>query len=59
MDRLKADKQYRITELNRKDARPLPLDNKMFSGRILMKQGVELPLQHEYASRILEPPEVS
>ncbi|MCS2369893.1 GH36 C-terminal domain-containing protein [Phocaeicola vulgatus] len=59
MDRLKADKQYRITELNRKRCPSAPLDNKMFSGRILMKQGVELPLQHEYASRILEPPEVS
>ncbi len=30
-----------------------------YNDRILMKQGVELPLQHEYASRILEPPEVS
>ena len=60
MDRLKADKAipHHGTKPE-KDARPLPLDNKMFSGRILMKQGVELPLQHEYASRILEPPEVS
>ena len=59
MDRLKTDKQYRITELNREDAHPLPLGNNVFSGRILMKQGIELPLQHEYASRILEPTEVS
>lgn len=59
MDGLKADKQYRITELNREDPHPLALEGKVFSGRMLMEQGVELPLQHEYASRVLELTEVN
>ena len=43
-------KQYRITE-TKPEKMPVRCHwtTKMFSGRILMKQGVELPLQHEYA----------
>lgn len=58
MDGLKADAQYRLTELNVEDKRPLSVEGKTFSGKLLMEQGIELPLRNEYASRVLELEEV-
>ena len=51
---LDADKQYRITELNVKGDKPLGLEGKTFSGAMLMNEGVELPLETEFSSRVLE-----
>lgn len=55
---LDADKQYRITELNVEDKDSLKVEGKVFSGAVLMNTGIELPLRHEYASRVLELTEV-
>lgn len=51
-------KQYRIRELNVEDKEPLSVEGKVFSGELLMNEGLELPLRHEYASRVLELVEV-
>ena len=58
MDGLDPDKQYRLTELNVQGNKPLPFEGKVFSGSLLMKEGLELPLEYEYASRVLEVVEV-
>ncbi len=58
MDGLDAEKQYRITELNATDKEPLPIEGKVFSGKLLKEQGIELPLRYEYASRVLKLEEV-
>lgn len=58
---LDPDKSYTVTELNRIDNTPLPYEGKSFTGRFLMDNGLELPLDHnvdyhkrnDYASRIL------
>ncbi len=58
---LDPDKNYRVTELNRIDNRPLSYEGKIFSGRYLMANGLEMPLDHnvdhhkrnDYASRVL------
>ena len=50
---LDPQKNYRITELNIV-GKPIPQQGKTFSGDFLMKTGLKLPLDTEYASRILE-----
>lgn len=58
---LNPDKSYTVTELNRIDNTPLPYEGKSFTGRFLMNNGLEMPLDHnvdyhkrnDYASRIL------
>lgn len=58
---LNPDKIYTVTELNRIDNTPLPYEGKSFTGRFLMNNGLEMPLDHnvdyhkrnDYASRIL------
>ncbi|MCC8117688.1 MAG: alpha-galactosidase [Bacteroidales bacterium] len=58
---LDPDKMYVVTELNRIDNEPLPYEGKAFSGRYLMSNGLEMPLDHnvdynkrnDYASRVL------
>ncbi len=51
---LDADRQYRITELNRIEDEPSRLEGKVLTGRQLMNDGVELSLRTEYASCVLE-----
>lgn len=61
MDGLDPDKNYRVTELNRIDKKPLRFEGRTYSGRFLMDNGLEMPLSHnvdadsrnEWASRIL------
>lgn len=56
---LDPDKNYRITEINALENRKLnALEGKVFSGSILMNMGIELQLDWEYASRILNIQEV-
>ena len=58
---LNPDAQYKIRELNVIDRTPLPFEGKIFSGRYLMKNGLEIPVGHntdwrgqnEWASRVL------
>lgn len=58
MDGLDADKQYKLTELNASGNKALDLEGKTFSGALLMNEGIELPLEREYASRVIELTEV-
>lgn len=54
-------KKYRVTELNRIDNRPLPFEGKVFSGKYLMDNGLEIPYSHnsdwdkrtDWSSRVL------
>ncbi|HPD87134.1 MAG TPA: GH36 C-terminal domain-containing protein, partial [Proteiniphilum sp.] len=46
-------KNYRIRELNRSDREHLSVEGKVVSGALLMNTGLELPLEKEYASRVL------
>ena len=39
---LDPEKNYRVTELNRVGS-PLPFEGKVFSGRFLMEQGLDIP----------------
>lgn len=63
---LDPDKTYMITELNRIDNEPLSFEGKTFSGKYLMSQGLEIPIDHnvdynkrnDYASRVLRVQEV-
>lgn len=56
---LDPDKMYRVSELNRIDRSALPFEGKQFSGKYLMSNGLEIPLEHnianrnDYASRVL------
>lgn len=58
---LDPDKMYTVTELDRIDNTPLPYEGKSFSGKYLMSNGLEMPLDHnvdyhkrsDYASRVL------
>lgn len=58
---LDKDKSYCIYELNRIDNEPLPFEGKVFTGRYLMSNGLEMPYTHkvdyhkqnDYASRVL------
>ena len=61
MDGLDPDKTYKVTELNRIDNEPLPYEGKTFTGRYLMSNGLEMPLEHnvdyhkrnDWSSRVL------
>ena len=54
-------KMYRVKELNRIDNEPLPFEGKLYSGKFLMENGLEIPYTHkvdyhklnDYASRVL------
>lgn len=58
---LDPDRTYVVTELNRIDNKPLLYEGKSFTGRYLMENGLEMPLEHDvdyhkktsYASRVL------
>ena len=58
---LDPDKMYKVTELNRIDNEPLPYEGKVFSGKYLMNNGLEMPLTYkvdyhkntDFASRVL------
>lgn len=43
---LDPDKNYKVHELNRIDNSPLPYEGKVFSGRFLMENGLEIPYRH-------------
>lgn len=61
MQGLDPDREYIVTELNRIDNEPLPYEGKAFTGKFLMNNGLEMPLDHnvdyhkrnDYASRVL------
>jgi len=57
MEGLDPDKYYRIKELNRTDKAPLAFEGKIYSGKYLMANGLEMPYRHsykcDYASRII------
>ncbi len=53
MKGLDPDKTYLITEMN-VEGKPISLNGKKIKGSILMNQGVELPLNGEYASHVLK-----
>ncbi len=46
---LDPDKMYKVTELNRIDLKPLGYEGKVFSGRFLMENGLEIPYNNEPA----------
>ena len=58
---LDPDKQYRVTEMNRVDNKPLAFEGETFSGAYLMANGLEIPYTHDvdyhklndYSSRVL------
>lgn len=58
---LDPDKTYVVTELDRIDNSPLAFEGRSFTGRYLMDNGLEMPLEHDvdyhkrrdYASRVL------
>lgn len=55
MDGLNPDANYRITELNvPENSKSILVDGKIFSGKFLMEQGLRLPMQKEYTSRVLK-----
>ncbi len=52
---LDTTKNYRLRELNVKvGSEPSPLNNKVFSGKLLMEQGLYLPLLKDYNSCVFE-----
>lgn len=60
MDGLDPAKKYRIRELNRVDAKPLPIEGQVYSGHALMTNGVSFPAFHrtpglttDFSSRVL------
>ena len=63
---LDPDKYYKVTELNRIDNHPLPCEGKVFSGKFLMANGLEMPLSYrvdyhkntDFSSRVLRLTEV-
>ena len=55
LDGLDKHKTYTLHERNVKaGGRPCHLDGKQFTGEYLMKVGLEIPLQGDYASRVFE-----
>ncbi len=58
---LDPDKMYKVTELNRIDLKPLGYEGKVFSGKFLMENGLEIPytnenewhLKTDWSSRVL------
>ncbi|MGM9713226.1 MAG: alpha-galactosidase [Prevotella sp.] len=61
MQGLDAGKRYRVHELNRIDNKPLDCEGKVYTGRYLMANGLEMPYTHDvdyakkndWASRVL------
>ena len=61
MQGLDANRKYRVKELNRIDNKPLDWEGKVFTGRYLMANGLEMPYTHDvdygkkndWASRVL------
>ena len=61
MQGLDANRKYRVKELNRIDNKPLDCEGKVFTGRYLMANGLEMPYTHDvdygkkndWASRVL------
>lgn len=51
---LDANKRYRIHEVNKADDSLKSLDGKVISGKVLMEAGLNLALDKEYASRMIE-----
>lgn len=51
---LDANKRYRIHEVNKADDSLKSLDGKVISGKVLMEVGLNLALDKEYASRMIE-----
>ena len=51
---LDANKHYRIHEVNKADDSLKSLDDKVISGKVLMEAGLNLALDKEYASRMIE-----
>lgn len=51
---LDANKRYRIHEVNKADDSLKSLDGKLISGKVLMEVGLNLALDKEYASRMIE-----
>ena len=49
MTGLDPERSYRVTELNRIDVKPLPYEGKVFSGRFLIENGLEIPACNEPA----------
>ena len=58
---LDPERNYRVTELNRIDVRPLEFEGKSFSGKFLMESGLDMPAKHtlepgkrtDWSSRVL------
>ena len=58
---LDPERKYVVTELNRIDNKPLEFEGKEFTGKFLMENGLEMPMDHDvdyhkrndYASRVL------
>lgn len=58
---LDPDKSYRLTELNRVDRTPLACEGRVYTGRYLMDNGIDVPYTHDldynllndYASRVI------
>lgn len=63
---LDPEKYYTVSELNRIDNQPLPYEGKVFSGKFLMANGLEMPLTYkvdyhkntDYSSRVLRLTEI-
>ena len=63
---LDPEKKYKITELNRIDNKPLTFENKEFTGKFLMENGLDIPLTYnvdynkntDFSSRVLRLTEV-
>lgn len=61
LDGLDPNKQYRVTEVNGIDNRPLSCEGKVYSGAWLMQNGLDIPYRHitdvslmsDYSSRVL------
>lgn len=51
LDGLDPNRDYRITELNRIDMTPLSYEGKVYTGKYLMDQGLEIPRLHTLARK--------
>jgi alpha-galactosidase len=51
---LDANKNYRLHEINKTDNNMKDLEGTVVSGRVLMNTGIELPMNKEYSSRVIE-----
>lgn len=58
MNGLNPDKKYKLHEINKTDDAMKNFEDKTFTGRVLMQAGLELPLQTELSSRVIELTEV-